>query len=88
MQTLTMTNKYQTLGERASGKERKLKWRKRKENGKEKLSALRRKVRKENGGAGEEGLVEKVGTLRRLPGATSPHCPPLPPPPPALALFS
>ena len=55
MQTQVMTNKYQTLGKRACGKERKLKWRKRKENGKEKLSALRRKVRKEIGGAGEEG---------------------------------
>ena len=55
MQTQVMTNKYHTLGKRASGKERELKWRKRKENGKEKLSALRRKVRKEIGGAGEEG---------------------------------
>ena len=32
-----MTNKYQTLGKRASGKEREEKWRKRKENEKEKL---------------------------------------------------
>ena len=56
MQTQVMTNKYQTLGKRASGKEREEKWRKRKEKLREgKLRTLRRKVRKENGGAGEEG---------------------------------